>query len=333
MPNTATSISHSLNGADLALLLQFTTQTGRSLAHPDPPDNPVALFWSHNVPQIGLTHHAVMHLLLALAARHLAWLVTQDPETRIQYVSLAENHISAGLTELTMALKTMNDSTCGFLYVSAILVSFCTLAAGPTGPNDLLVCDVTSQAQQPWMSVIQGVRLIQETFSPNILFSGLLAPLAPPAEAESVGIQPRCEEEGFPRLDWEEPLGHVRDLIASSNSEDTATYLESFRQVEAIYEATYGKSNGSSTFELRFRFVFIWLYTMSDDFVRCLQQRQPLSLIILAYYAFLLTTLKRDWYVQSWPRHILTRVREMIDKDYTGWLRWPLEQAGISMFD
>ncbi|KAL3433038.1 hypothetical protein BDV09DRAFT_117711 [Aspergillus tetrazonus] len=135
MPNTAASISHSLNGADLALLSQFTTQTGRSLAHPDPPDNPVALFWSHNVPQIGLTHHTVMHLLLALAARHLAWLVTQDPETRIQYVSLAENHISAGLTELTMALKTMNDSTCGFLYVSAILVSFCTLAAGPTGPK------------------------------------------------------------------------------------------------------------------------------------------------------------------------------------------------------
>jgi hypothetical protein len=66
---------------------------------------------------------------------------------------------------------------------------------------------------------------------------------------------------------------------------------------------------------------------MSNDFVRCLQQKQPLSLIILAYYAFLLTTLKRDWYVQSWPRHILTRVREMVDKDILGgyvgpWTGW-----------
>jgi hypothetical protein len=39
----------------------------------------------------------------------------------------------------------------------------------------------------------------------------------------------RCEEEGFSRLDCGEPLGHVRDSIASSNSEDTATYLEAFR--------------------------------------------------------------------------------------------------------
>ncbi|KAL3448811.1 hypothetical protein BJX65DRAFT_306815 [Aspergillus insuetus] len=324
-----------LNIPDIELLLHFTSHTGRSLAHPDPPDNPIARFWSHNVPSLGLSCHVVLHLALALAGHHLAYTTTQDTVRSAHYTSLAQKHSSVGLVELTKALGSISNATCGALYTAATLMTYCTFASGPTDDNDLLVCNISSHAPQRWMSVIQGVRLIRERFEPDVLFSGLLAPLAPSSEPDPKSATPAYIEEGYSRIDWEEPLRCLRDLITSdrdtpdTDTEDTAVYLQAYERIEAIYEATFGNAKGQFTCPPVNKFVFIWLYMVEERFVACLQQRRPLSLLILAYYALLLTTMKRDWFMRTWPRHLLTRIRELLGEGYWEWLHWPLEQAGL----
>ncbi|KAJ0424567.1 hypothetical protein BJY00DRAFT_308994 [Aspergillus carlsbadensis] len=324
-----------LDISDLELLLHFTSHTGRSLAHPDPPDNPVARFWSHNVPRIGLSCHVVLHLALALAGHHLAYTTVQDTEKRTHYTSLAQKHSAVGLVELTKALASINSATCGALYTAATLMTYCTFASGPTDDNDLLVCNIGSHAPQRWMSVIQGVRLIRERFELDILFSGLLAPLAPSSEPGPSSATPACVEEGYPRFEWEEPFRRLRDLITSdedslvTDTENVPVYLEAYERIKAIYEATFGNADGQFTCPPENKFIFIWLYTVEQRFVACLQQRRPLSLLILAYYALLLTTMKRDWFMRTWPRHLLARIRGLLGHGYGEWLRWPLEQAGL----
>jgi hypothetical protein len=185
------------------------------------------------------------------------------------------------------------------------------------------------------MSVIQGVRLIRERFEPDILFSGLLEPLAPSSEPDPKSTTPACIEEGYRRLEWEEPMRRLRDLITSNkdsadtDTADTAVYLQAYERIESIYEATFGNADGQFTCPPKNKFIFIWLYMVEERFVACLQQRRPLSLLILAYYALLLTTMKRDWFMRTWPRHLLTRIQKLLGEGYEEWLRWPLEQAGL----
>ncbi|KAL3480826.1 hypothetical protein BJX99DRAFT_254159 [Aspergillus californicus] len=318
-----------LNVDDLELLIHFIAHTGPSLAHPVPADNTISRFWSRNVPQIGLSCHTVLHLALSLAAHHLAYSTVNNLERCTHYISLASHHGSLGLVGLTKALQTINDSTCGAVYLCATLVSFCTFAAGPTDLDDLLVCNVGNSSPQRWMSVVQGVRLIRKTFEPSILFSGLMSPIGPSEGEPIASSKPRCIEDGFPRIDWEQPLRRLQDLIISSDSPDVAGYLEAHEMVESIYNATYGKDDGSCNCEPRFKFVFIWLYAIDNGFVTCLQQKKPLSLLVLAYYALLLTTMKRDWFIQRWSGHLLLRVRDLLGHAYVDYLRWPLEQAGL----
>ncbi|CEN62137.1 hypothetical protein ASPCAL08776 [Aspergillus calidoustus] len=242
-----------LNAPDLELLLHFTSHTGRSLAHSDPPDNPIARFWSHNVPRIGLSCHVVLRLALALAGHHLAYTTGQDTAKCAYYTALAQKYSAVGLVELTKTLATINNATCGALYTAATLMTYCTFASGPTDDNDLLVCNIGSHAPQRWMSVIQGVRLIRERFEPDILFSGLLEPLAPSSEPDPKSTTPACIEEGYRRLEWEEPMRHLRDLITSdkdsadTDTADTAVYLQAYERIESIYEAIFGNADGQFT--------------------------------------------------------------------------------------
>ncbi|KAL4907749.1 hypothetical protein BDW74DRAFT_175529 [Aspergillus multicolor] len=302
----------SLNVDDIELILHFTTQTAHTLAHPDPPNNLIALFWSQNTPRLGLSCHAVLHLILGLAGYHLAYL-TADPRTdpdlqpRARYASLARKHGALGLAELTRTLGNIDESNCGALYTAAVLVSFCTFAAGPTDANDLLACNVGEENANnearlhPWMSVVQGVRLIAESFEPDVLFSGLVAPLRyrprPDFEMSSSSRAnlPTCIERGLPRINWQGPMDRLRALIVTRGESHVAeVYLENFQRIRSIYEATYGNVDGSVGCESENKFIFIWLYTIEDSFVACVRQKEPLSLLILAYYAVLLTTMKRD---------------------------------------
>jgi len=361
--SSSSSSCCSLNVADIELLLHFTTHTGPGLASPS--DTSTSLFWSRNVPQIGLSCHTVLHLILALSGHHLAYLTTASPTTRssgetnnnnndknterrTRYTHLAQTHSALGLAGVTKALATIDDSNCGAIYTAALLVSYCTFASGPTDPDDLLVCNVGNRdvdvsaapPQRRWMSVVQGVRLIAETFEPSILYAGLVAPLLPRKGEPSSNI-PAYIEEGYARIEWGEPLHRLRELIISRNNHNnepnttTAIYLNNYSQIEAIYEATYGKPDDRTTFTVgtRNKFIFIWLYVMEDEYVSCLQRREPIALLLLAYYALLLTTLKRDWYIRCWPRHILTRIREILPEDYLEWLVWPLQQGGLSVVE
>lgn len=312
----------SLNVADAELLLHFIYSTSHTLS--DDVDSSIARFWSHNVPKIGVSYHFVLHLIYALAGYHLAFLSATEDDQR-QQRSLAEKHSSIGLNELTKALTSLNETNCGALYVSAVLVCYCTFAAGPTSLNDLLVCDVSDGAPQRWLPLIHGVRLIRMSFEPATLFTGLMEPLGGVESAPVEDQRPTYVRDGFPRVDWIEPLDELRRWIASHESPDTIMYLRSSESLADIYEATYGDRDGTYKGVPSNHFIFGWLYRMQDPFVASLRRKEPIALLILAYYAPLLKTLKKCWFLDGWSEHLLTSIGEVLAPDLSGWLQWPLE--------
>jgi hypothetical protein len=171
-------------------LHHWTISTGPGLT--DNSQNHISLFWSQNAPRIGLSYTFVLHLALSLAAYHLAHLNKDDQEANARFHSLGKYHFSLGLGGLSKALPGLDDANCGAIYLSTTLMGMCTLAAGPRGPDDLLVCDVSHSRPGKWLPIARGVRVVQEISNPEALGAGLMEPFQRQVEHQKY-TRPRCE--------------------------------------------------------------------------------------------------------------------------------------------
>ncbi|KAK7397659.1 hypothetical protein QQX98_012970 [Neonectria punicea] len=318
------SIPCSFNVADAELLLQFITHTASSLHDSPDTNSSIARFWGRNVPQIGISYHFVLHLTYGLAGYHLAFSETSNGDRHAQYLALARHHSETGLVELNRTLPSLDETNCGALYVSAVLVCYCAFAAGPIGVTDLLVCNVDDTAPQRWLPLIHGVRLIRQTIEPATLFTGLMEPLGGSPEPDE-DTRPMYLIGGFPHVEWVEPVEKLRKWLESYDTPDTIIYLRALSSLSDIYEANYGDRNGRYSGGTENKFVFGWLYRMHDLFVACLQRKEPQALLILAYYVPLLKTLKKCWFIEGWAKHLLGSIRGMLNPDMLGWLEWPVQ--------
>jgi hypothetical protein len=307
-----------LNVADIELLHQYMTATFCDLAG----SLSMETFWRSNVLQIGFAHNFVLHFPLALSALHLAYL---RPDRREHYVTQAGHHFSIGLREVTKILPRIDVDNCQALYISAVFVCFYTFGKGPS-PGDFLV--FSEQGPAVWLPLLKGVRSIIQTVGPDVLFSGLLGLLAPKSGPKVV-TEPTVAKEQRPRVDWEEPMQELRRFIASSADPNLDIYLRAVDGMLPCFEATYGKSDGTYVGGGENQVIFIWLYRIEDSFVGSLQQKQPIALIILAYYALLITILDKHWFMTGWVEHIMTGIHGFLDEEHLVWMRWPMEQAGV----
>ncbi|KAI1125642.1 hypothetical protein F5Y10DRAFT_225626 [Nemania abortiva] len=330
----AASASTSPNIGEAELLLHFTHHTAPSLADSTATNNYILRFWSYNLPRIGLTHHFVLHLAYTLAAYHLAYLETSNHPKKLQYREMARHHSSLGLPQLTQALAGLNKDNCGAVYAAASLMCYCTFAAGPTDPGDLLVCNVGSRHDVAWLPLIYGVRLIREKFDEDELFTGLMEPFhrkfhtrttqSEEDEGRMDTRQPRCTRENFPRLNWHEPLRKLQDCVYSQAVENQSC-LSALENMISIYEATYGDEDAVYDGPSENQFVFGWLYRLEKQFVICLQRKDPIALVILSYYAVLIGTMERLWYMTGWADHLVQTVKALVHDDYVKWLEWPAD--------
>jgi hypothetical protein len=283
-------------------------------------------FWSCNVPQLGLTHHFVMHLILAIAGYHLAYLRANEYSAK-HYNLLATSHASKGLNGFSAALANPNPDNCGALYVSAILVCYCTFASGPTSPGDLLICSVVDNAGSSRL-LIQGVRIIREMINPTTLFSGLLEPLrsAIVNVSEGQNSEPTYKRHGFPRIDWEGALESLREVVTANGGIDTPSHIHALDELVVIYHATYGDRHGVYIGPDLNSHIFGWLYRLRAPFLDCLHRNERVALLLLAYYAVLFRTTERCWYMQGWMEHLILAINNLIGPDFALWMQWPIAQ-------
>jgi hypothetical protein len=283
-------------------------------------------------------------------------------QSRSDYLSLAQRHFTAGLAGFSAQLSQPGPENCGALYLGAVLTSYCTFAAGPTSGRDLLVCIANNGGAQDgietaaaissstsWMPFVHGVRLMHQSFSPDVLFAGLMKPLNT-SPSPKPREQPVYARDGFPRLDWEAALDGLRAFVADSCqneegqqaatpdadefSSTAAVCLKALDALIGIYAATYGRHDGTDG-EVTYdgppenQFVFGWLYRVESRFVACVRRREPYALLVLAHYAVLLNrdAVQRGWYVKGWKEHIIATVDGYLAEDSCReWMRWPMEQ-------
>lgn len=281
-----------------------------------------------NLPRMGLVYPFVLRLLIALAARHLEYLNEHDRQAE-RYGAVAEKHFSIALSQVAGQLSQLDRDNCQALYISSILVCFYIFARRPN-PGEYLV--FSDHGPPLWVPLLRGVQTIINTMGSDRVFSGFLAPMQGDGMPQKV-YAATASRLRIPRLDWEDPLRKMKVFISSSTELDNiGDYTAAIDRLEEHFKATYGSGDmGAYQGEAVNQVVFRWLYLLDDNLIQQMQQKQPHALIILSYFALLMTALQVDncWYIKGWPEHILYGIHDSTEASYRIWLRWPMEQVGL----
>jgi hypothetical protein len=320
----------SLNVEDLKLLFHFCSVTARTLSRAGETTDAAVKFWQESVPQIGFKYHCVLHLTLAIAAYHLAYLQIDD-ESQQRYISRGQKGFEFGLAEFTKQLPNLKPEISEPLLIAAMLVCWCTFADGPTGPGDLLLCNVTNNSSVAWKHPIKGFRAILEAVASDYARNTMVTASSFIRLIYSSDVEGATYSRvGFPRIDWHKAVYSFREFAAASTEDDKEVLLLEIDQLVKIFAAVYGDENGEYHGPQENRHILGWLYRIEGKFVQLLQTKRPTALLALAYYAVLFKCLDQLWFMDKWAKHLISTVQSLLGESYLEWVQWPMEQVGLS---
>lgn len=285
--------------------------------------------WQRQLPRIAFRHHTILHLLLAIAALHLA---RSEPRQSAELISKAEAHMNVGLRRATQDLSTLDENNCAELYIITILICTYTFAKKP-GPRNLLV--VAEGHESAWWELFRGVRVIIE----RVGLPTILARLAQDTGTHNIvqpSTLPQPQQETVMNvltpLDWENALESLVILMEQAPSDRKNIYQDTFNMLKWCYHGTFGMMGRSHVVATpKYETIMAWLYVLDDKYVDMLKDNDPLAMLLLAYFAVLLQTLETVWFLKGWALHILCGVRgiliETSREQWLHWLRWPETQV------
>lgn len=68
-----------------------------------------------------------------------------------------------------------------------------------------------------------------------------------------------------------------------------------------------------------------WSVTLPTVYREMLEERKPVALVILAYYAVLISLTPEVWHLDGWPTLLINRVADVLGPEWSEFLRWPQE--------
>ncbi|KAF2760271.1 hypothetical protein EJ05DRAFT_474164 [Pseudovirgaria hyperparasitica] len=320
------SVHQHLNVEDLELLWHYIMNTSATLAG----DTLGHHFYQTQAMQVAFRFSFALHFPLALAALHIARF---DKSRAEHYSYVAQRHYTTGIEELTRVLPSVNSENCQGLYVASVLVSIYTFAMQPRPGDFLIFNDVGGLSL--WLPLLRGVRSIITTAGSQAIFSGVLAPVTNNVPGSPAGTRLAMKR---PRsiMPWRTQIAELGTYIESSTDPVlTPTRRALFGRALEGMQPSFASCYADSAAELaspapnESATVMIWFYHMDPDFVACLQDKEPLALIILSYFTVLMKTMEDRWFMRGWVEHILSGIKKSVDARYSGWLRWPMEVAGV----
>ena len=302
---------------DLQLFHHFLISTAPTIVE----DAHGCALWQNHVAQWAIEFPSILHLILALSALHLSH---ERPSLRVQYLQQADYHFTFGVQSVTALLSGLNADTCQKVYLSAVLVCFTYFGRGPR-PGEYLVFSDDGPAE--WLVLMHGVRLILQSYHDKV-FSGILKPIV--NHDAPVLSGPLCSEmqEHIAEV---QKLQHLLDLHHPWDAADRVMYVSAIDNLTPTLEEVYGK-RALKTPGVAFMHILMgWVYRLPREFVVQLEQKEPLALVIFAYWADLLKFMEPIWFMKGWAGHVLNGVCSFLPADLWEWIEWPMHHVYVEV--
>ena len=72
-----------------------------------------------------------------------------------------------------------------------------------------------------------------------------------------------------------------------------------------------------------YHLIMTWPHEINPRCYELLELRDPVALVLLAYYAVLMSMRKRLWWLARWPELLLKQIGSVLGVEWDPWLEWP----------
>ncbi|KAJ0418669.1 hypothetical protein BJY00DRAFT_314819 [Aspergillus carlsbadensis] len=281
--------------------------------------------------RLGFSFHYLLHLLLAFSAFHLSR--NHEAKTRLNQIvgyevdchAEGERHYSTAVRAVAEELPLLSKDNGLALFASAVFVFICSIARGPQD-GEFLAFRTDGQAGS--LSLFMGVRSILETCTTKLCIDASVVYSDESTESAAHSNKPSAKQSprnAKVRREYTTQLEHLNLLLDTLDpSLDTASYHQTFERLRHAYHLLYRPDCITTDREL-WPVIFAWLYTLPDPFLLALQHREPVSLVIFAFFAVLLKELDSTWFIAQWPEHVMQGILSTLDTRYRRHISWPME--------
>lgn len=270
--------------------------------------------WQKHVAKWSIAYPSILHLILALSALHLSH---ERPEQREEFVQQADNHFTLGVRSVTAALSQLDEDSCQKAYISTVLICFVYFGRGPRRGEYIVFSD---NGSSEWLVLMNGVKVILDSYQEKV-FSGIFEPKG---DSHTRNISPPL------RGELDEYAVHIQDvqrLVEQTALEtDCALYVAAINDLLKMASEIYEKRSAQRPSMGLMQVLMGWLYRLPRRMVTLLEHKEPQALILLAYWAVLLKSMRSVWLMKGWDEHVLSGIRASLHPDSQQWIEWPLRQ-------
>lgn len=293
------SLPDDLGRGEREFMMHWRTSTCGTLAR----NKSSEWIWQTVVPQEALCHSSLRDALLAVSALHLDF--TSGPD-RESFLETAESHRSQAVSQLSIHRKTLSSTGSAVFALGTTMTVYSFGIARMWKPTQ----------DNPLDDLCQIFHSIQDLDIPTDIPDWVGAELRPLLKSEAMLIMPDTTQL---------PILSLRTLNATLSRQDP-------RHEKAIYDATI--QHLSFSFE---RFMaggevavvaFLWIIRVPSEYIDLIQEKEPFALVILAHYAVILNSLKRQWWMGDWGARVLRAIGEVLNAEWRPALSWVIDSTG-----
>jgi hypothetical protein len=268
--------------------------------------------------QISFQYPFLLHEMLSLAALHIAH---SQPERKSYYLLAADSHTTTGLSLFQQEIRRgVNETNCHACFAfSTMLFTQAWASQDLSKPNYLFFppTEGTAEGQVQWVKLIRGTHTILEG-KWGILAQGPLAGLFTRWDAlDENRDDPITEEE-----EWQ--LRNVREAwIVSARTQEEKNILDgALRKLQRVMSMLSNHQDIG-----KHPIIMSWFSTISDEYIKMLEQRTPEAVLIAIYYCVPLRLLDTAWWMKGKARNLLETLLGVLGEGWTRWTKWPLEKV------
>lgn len=308
------SLRPTLTYADMDLANHFYMSTLPTLAG----DEPGRQSWTMCLTKLGYQYPHLYHLMLALAALHKARLHSHQ---RAELLVQAERHHAIGVQGSTTLLGSITDDNYEVVRTSAALIGLINLAIGPR-PGEYVV--FSEQPGPNFLDLLRGLRSIRSHKQYNVTQERSPSDKSSPETVPNVlAGSPFASD---PNAHLRSLYTRIRDIPGAEQRKSYTHALDDLEQFFILMDGHSESSSGSALPDAAHRSSPLgWIYRVQDDFLERVQNKEPLALVVVAYFAVVLKELEKGWPADGWAEHIMAKICEEIgDPNDRELIRWPM---------
>lgn len=282
--------------------------------------------WQTTIVSVGLRHKFLLRGILALSALHLSYL-RPKPEA-ISYIVKASTHQDIALAQFRAALGSIDSFNFDAMLAFSFLLPIHSLAvaASSTPHSDALEQDHLLT----FLKSIQLFRSVNSLMLPslNIFPESTLLPLL------QVTTQNISEAPIYPGMESLDLLETACSIFCNSPSASTqaarkSIYATAIAQLRTTF-AKIEQVDVKSTRHFIIGIILIWTITVTDEYMKLLDERHASAMAILAHFAVLLHGHDNIWWLEGLGSSLVEFISADLGHEWRDVMSWPRMVIGLT---